>query len=84
MRALGAGPDRVAKTIERVLKRRNPPARIRITPSAKLMLGLRRVLPDRAWEAMMRAQFPHRKAKPKGRPGWPAKVTAVAAGTVTN
>jgi NAD(P)-dependent dehydrogenase (short-subunit alcohol dehydrogenase family) len=58
MRALGAGPDRVAKTIERVLKRRNPPARITITPSAKLMLGVRRVLPDRAWEAMMRAQFP--------------------------
>jgi short-subunit dehydrogenase len=58
MRLFGAGPDRVAKTIERVLERRNPPARIRITPSAKLMLGLRRVLPDRAWEAMMRAQFP--------------------------
>jgi NAD(P)-dependent dehydrogenase (short-subunit alcohol dehydrogenase family) len=58
MRLLGAGPDRVAKTIERVLKRRNPPARISITPSAKLMLGLRRVLPDRAWEAMMRTQFP--------------------------
>jgi len=58
MRLLGAGPDRVAKTIERVLKRRNPPARITITPSAKLMIGLRRVLPDRAWEAMMRAQFP--------------------------
>jgi short-subunit dehydrogenase len=59
MRLFGAGPDRVAKTIERVLKRRNPPARISITPSAKLMLGLRRILPDRAWEAMMRTQFPH-------------------------
>src|ERR1700722_15947121 len=58
MRLLGAGPDRVAKTIERVLKRRNPPARITTTPSAKLLLGLRRVLPDRAWEAMMRAQYP--------------------------
>jgi NAD(P)-dependent dehydrogenase (short-subunit alcohol dehydrogenase family) len=58
MRMFGAGPDRVAKTIERVLKRRNPPARITITPSAKVMIGLRRVLPDRAWEAMMRAQFP--------------------------
>jgi NAD(P)-dependent dehydrogenase (short-subunit alcohol dehydrogenase family) len=58
MRLFGAGPDRVARTIERVLKRRNPPARITITPSAKVMLGLRRVLPDRAWEAMMRTQFP--------------------------
>jgi NAD(P)-dependent dehydrogenase (short-subunit alcohol dehydrogenase family) len=59
MRLLGGGPDRVAKTIERTLKRRNPPARITITPSAKLTLGLRRILPDRVWEAAMGAQFPH-------------------------
>jgi NAD(P)-dependent dehydrogenase (short-subunit alcohol dehydrogenase family) len=58
MRLLGGGPDRVAKTIERTLKRRNPPARITITPSAKFTLALRRLLPDRAWEAAMRAQFP--------------------------
>jgi NAD(P)-dependent dehydrogenase (short-subunit alcohol dehydrogenase family) len=58
MRLLGGGPDRVAKTIERAIKRRNPPARITITPSAKFTLALRRILPDRAWEAAMRAQFP--------------------------
>jgi NAD(P)-dependent dehydrogenase (short-subunit alcohol dehydrogenase family) len=58
MRRLGAGPERVAKVIERALERRHPPARITITPSAKLMIGLRRVLPDRAWEAAMRGQFP--------------------------
>ncbi|HXP28227.1 MAG TPA: SDR family NAD(P)-dependent oxidoreductase [Solirubrobacteraceae bacterium] len=58
MRLLGGGPDRVAKTIERALKRRNPPARITITPSAKFTIALRRLLPDRAWEAAMRAQFP--------------------------
>ncbi len=58
MRLLGGGPDRVAKTIERTLKRKHPPARITITPSAKIMLGLRRVTPDRAWDAAMRAQFP--------------------------
>jgi NAD(P)-dependent dehydrogenase (short-subunit alcohol dehydrogenase family) len=58
MRLLGGGPDRVAKTIERALKRRNPPARITITPSAKFTLALRRILPDRTWEAAMRAQFP--------------------------
>jgi NAD(P)-dependent dehydrogenase (short-subunit alcohol dehydrogenase family) len=58
MRRLGAGPERVAKVIERTLKRRRPPARITITPSAKLMLGLRGLLPDRAWEAAMRGQFP--------------------------
>jgi NAD(P)-dependent dehydrogenase (short-subunit alcohol dehydrogenase family) len=58
MRLLGAGPERVAKVIERTLRRRRPPARITITPSAKLMIGLRRLLPDSAWEAAMRGQFP--------------------------
>jgi NAD(P)-dependent dehydrogenase (short-subunit alcohol dehydrogenase family) len=58
MRLLGGGPDRVAKVIERALKRRHPPARITITPSAKLTIAMRRLLPDRAWDAAMRAQFP--------------------------
>jgi NAD(P)-dependent dehydrogenase (short-subunit alcohol dehydrogenase family) len=58
MRLLGGGPDRVAKVIERALKRRHPPARITITPSAKLTIGMRRLLPDRAWDAAMRQQFP--------------------------
>jgi len=59
MRLLGAGPDRVAKTIARAISRRSPPARITITPSAKVVLALRRMLPDRAWEAAMRAQVAH-------------------------
>ncbi len=58
MRLLGAGPDRVAKVIERAIARRRPPARITITPSAKLTIATRRLLGDRAWDAAMRAQFP--------------------------
>jgi short-subunit dehydrogenase len=58
MKLLGAGPDRVAKTIERALARRRPPARITITPSAKLTIAMRRLMPDRAWDAIMRQQFP--------------------------
>jgi hypothetical protein len=58
MRLLGGGPDRVAKTIERALKRSHPPARIKITPSAKVTIALRRLMPDRVWDAAMRAQFP--------------------------
>jgi short-subunit dehydrogenase len=58
MRVLGGGPDRVAKVIERALGRRRPPARITITPSAKVTIAMRRLLPDRAWDAAMRAQFP--------------------------
>ncbi len=58
MRMLGAGPERVAKVLERALRRRHPPARITITPSAKLMITMRRLLSDRAWDAAMRRQFP--------------------------
>ncbi|HEY4428209.1 MAG TPA: SDR family NAD(P)-dependent oxidoreductase [Solirubrobacteraceae bacterium] len=58
MRRLGAGPDRVAKVIERAITRRRPPARIRITPSARVTIAMRRLLSDRAWDALMRRQFP--------------------------
>jgi NAD(P)-dependent dehydrogenase (short-subunit alcohol dehydrogenase family) len=58
MRRLGAGPDRVAKVIERAITRRRPPTRIKITPSAKVPIALRRLLSDRAWDAAMRRQFP--------------------------
>jgi short-subunit dehydrogenase len=58
MRLLGSGPDRVAKVIEKALKRRRPPTRIKITPSARLLIATRRLLSDRAWDAAMRGQFP--------------------------
>jgi NAD(P)-dependent dehydrogenase (short-subunit alcohol dehydrogenase family) len=58
MRRLGAGPEKVARTIERALRRRRAPTRIAITPSAKITIAMRRMLPDRAWDAAMRQQFP--------------------------
>jgi NAD(P)-dependent dehydrogenase (short-subunit alcohol dehydrogenase family) len=58
MRALGGSADRVAKVIEKALGRRRPPTRIRITPSAKLMIATRRLFSDRAWDAAMRRQYP--------------------------
>jgi NAD(P)-dependent dehydrogenase (short-subunit alcohol dehydrogenase family) len=58
MSRLGAGPDRVAKVIERSITRRRAPSRVSITPSAKLMIATRRLLSDRAWDASMRRQFP--------------------------
>jgi NAD(P)-dependent dehydrogenase (short-subunit alcohol dehydrogenase family) len=58
MKLLGAGPEKVARTIERTIGRRRSPARITITPSAKLMIGTRKLLSDRAWDAAMGAQFP--------------------------
>lgn len=61
MRKLGAGPERVAKVIERTITRSRPPARITITPSAKLTIAMRRLLSDRMWDAAMRRQFPQPK-----------------------
>jgi NADP-dependent 3-hydroxy acid dehydrogenase YdfG len=58
MRHLGAGPERVAKVIARAITRSRPPARITITPSAKLTIAMRRLMSDRAWDAAMRRQFP--------------------------
>ena len=58
MARLGGGPDAVAKTIERAIESANPKPRYRVTASAKLALGQRRLLTDRAWDALMRSQFP--------------------------
>jgi hypothetical protein len=58
MRRLGAGPERVAKVIEGAITRSRPPARITITPSAKITIAARRLLSDRMWDAAMRRQFP--------------------------
>jgi NADP-dependent 3-hydroxy acid dehydrogenase YdfG len=58
MAKLGAGPDAVAKTIERAIGSARPRARYRVTASAKLMIAQRRLLPDRVWDLMMRTQFP--------------------------
>ena len=62
MAKLGAGPDAVAKTISRALGARRPKARYLVTASARLMVGQRRLTPDRVWDLMMRSQFP----QPKG------------------
>jgi hypothetical protein len=56
MSRLGAGPDAVAKAIERAIKR--PRSRVPVTASARIMLGLRRVMPDSLWDRSMRTNFP--------------------------
>ena len=58
MRHLGGGPDRVAKVVQRALETRRPKARYPVTPSARLAMGARRLMGDRAWDAAMRSQFP--------------------------
>ena len=55
---LGGGPDAVAKVIERAISARDPRPRYKVTASARLALAQRALLPDRAWDAVMRGQFP--------------------------
>jgi NAD(P)-dependent dehydrogenase (short-subunit alcohol dehydrogenase family) len=56
---LGGGPEVVAEAIARALSARSPRSRYAVTPSAHLLLGLRRLLPDRAWDAALRTSYPH-------------------------
>ena len=58
---LGGGPEVVAKAIEKAISRRRAPARVRVTPSAHLSLLMRRLLSDRAWDSVLRTQFPQPK-----------------------
>ncbi|HEX3689704.1 MAG TPA: oxidoreductase [Solirubrobacteraceae bacterium] len=58
MAKLGGGPEVVAATIAKALKARRPKPRYAVTPSAHLLIGQRRLTPDRVWDLMMRAQFP--------------------------
>ena len=55
---LGAGPEAVARKIEHAITARRPRARYPVTASARLALTQRALLPDRAWDAVMRVQFP--------------------------
>src|SRR4051812_14885065 len=45
---LGGGPETVARVIERALSAKRPKTRYMVTPSARLALVQRRLLPDRA------------------------------------
>jgi NAD(P)-dependent dehydrogenase (short-subunit alcohol dehydrogenase family) len=55
---LGGEPDDVARVIERAIVARRPKTRYLVTPSARLLVGLRAVLPDRAWDAFLRQAYP--------------------------
>ena len=58
MAAFAAGPEAVAKVIEKAITTRRPRTRYLITLGAHVLVRLRRVLPDRAFDAFLRTQFP--------------------------
>ena len=55
---LGGGPDAVARVIERAIISQSPRSRYAVTPSAHLFIWLRRLLPDRAWDALVKTVYP--------------------------
>jgi NADP-dependent 3-hydroxy acid dehydrogenase YdfG len=55
---LGGGPEAVAKTIEKAITATRPRARYPVTASARIFLAQRKLLPDRAWDAVVGTSFP--------------------------
>ncbi len=55
---LGGPPDAVAKAIERAITAGRPKIRYRVTPSARLLIGQRRLMTAGMWDAFLRRQFP--------------------------
>jgi NAD(P)-dependent dehydrogenase (short-subunit alcohol dehydrogenase family) len=56
--ALGGGPEAVAETIERAISAARPRARYTVTPSARVLISARRLLPDRAWDGLLGLFYP--------------------------
>jgi short-subunit dehydrogenase len=61
MARFGGGPEAVAKKISKALSANRPNTRYKVTPSAKVMIGVRRLTTDRIWDRMMRSQYPRPK-----------------------
>jgi short-subunit dehydrogenase len=59
---LGGGPETVARKIEKAITRRRPRTRYPVTASARIIMGIHAVLPDRAWDAFNGTNFPRPKA----------------------
>jgi short-subunit dehydrogenase len=57
MGRLAAGPEAVAQVIEKAIGATRPATRYPVTAAARMMMGLRRWLPDRAFDAFLRTQF---------------------------
>src|ERR671919_2799485 len=55
---LSGGPEAVAEAIEHAVSARNPRSRYAVTPSAHLFMRLRQLLPDKAWDALLRTTYP--------------------------
>jgi NAD(P)-dependent dehydrogenase (short-subunit alcohol dehydrogenase family) len=57
MARFGAGPEAVAKTISKAITTRRPSTRYKVTPSARVVMGMRGVMTDRMWDRFVGTQF---------------------------
>ena len=64
MARLGAGPEAVAAKISKALTGSRPSTRYKVTPSARVVMGMRRLMTDRMWDRFVRSQYP--PPKPEG------------------
>jgi NAD(P)-dependent dehydrogenase (short-subunit alcohol dehydrogenase family) len=60
MGRFAAEPVAVAHVIEKAITAERPRTRYPVTVAARVMMGLRRWLPDRAFDGFLRTQFPQR------------------------
>jgi hypothetical protein len=51
------GPETVAQTIERAITARSPKIRYRVTPSAHMLVGQRRLMSAGMWDRFLATQF---------------------------
>jgi NAD(P)-dependent dehydrogenase (short-subunit alcohol dehydrogenase family) len=58
MARFGSGPEVVAGKIAKALTAGRPSTRYTVTPSAKVMLSVRRLSTDRMWDRFVRSQYP--------------------------
>ena len=57
MGRFAAGPEAVAQVIDKAISAPRPATRYTVTAAARMLMGLRRWLPDRAFDAFLRTQF---------------------------
>ena len=58
MARFAAPPEAVAEAVEKAITATNPKTRYKVTLAARFLMGLRRILPDRAFDSFLRTQFP--------------------------
>jgi NAD(P)-dependent dehydrogenase (short-subunit alcohol dehydrogenase family) len=62
MGRMAAGPEAVARVIEKAISASKPRTRYPVTAAARMLMGLRRWLPDRAFDGMLKMQLTPPKA----------------------